>query len=226
VKDLVYDRKICTLSGLRAALAADFAGYEKLRLQGANRSPKWGNNHCATDALAVEITTLCARLLNHESNTLGGHFFASLYGQHVVERGKYVGALPSGRKAGEALSKNMDAALSMDRNGVTSLLNSALKIDVTDYPCGVCLDVMLHPSAVAGSDGLEALHALLVTYMAGGGSGLQFNIFDSEALRDAQIHPEQYRNLQVRVCGWNARFTDLSTADQNTFIRQAEAVAG
>ena len=103
-------------------------------------------------------------------------------------------------------------------------MNSALKIDYSEYPCGTCLDLMLHPSAVKGGDGIKTLLSLVRAFIARGGSGLQFNIFDAATLRDAQIHPEAYSNLQVRVCGWNARFIDLTPEAQETFIAQAEAM--
>ena len=119
----------------------------------------------------------------------------------------------------------MYACTGMDRRGVTSLMNSVLKIDMTDFPCGTCLDIMLHPSAVTGDDGLATLVAIIRAFIAGGGSGLQFNIFDVATLRDAQLHPDKYANLQVRVCGWNARFTDLTPEAQQTFIDQAAAMA-
>ena len=54
--------------------------------------------------------------------------------------------------------------------------------------------------------------------------GVQFNIFDASVLRAAQREPEKYANLQVRVCGWNVRFANLSTDEQNMFIAKAEAV--
>jgi len=41
---------------------------------------------------------------------------------------------------------------------------------------------------------------------------------------DAQANPERYENLQVRVCGWNVRWNDLSRHEQDSFIRRAEAV--
>ena len=84
---------------------------------------------------------------------------------------------------------------------------------------------MLHPSSVAGADGPAVIAQIIRTFIAHGGSGIQFNIFDAAILRDAQKHPEKYGNLQVRVCGWNVRFTDLEPDAQETFIRQAEAIA-
>ena len=225
VEYLVYQEKCCTLDELRAALAADWKGCERLQLLAKNRAPKWGNNDERADKFAIEVSEFIAPLLSSLDNGRGGKFTPSIYGQLVVERGAATGAFPSGRNAGEPLSKNMDAAIGMDRNGITSLMNSVLKIDYTRYPCGTCLDLMLHPSAVKGADGIAALVALVRTFIGQGGSGLQFNIFDAATLRDAQIHPEAYSNLQVRVCGWNARFIDLKPEAQETFIAQAEAMA-
>ena len=224
IEYLVYQEKLCSLDELRSALAADYQGYEKLRLTARNRAPKWGNNDDRADKFAIEVAAYVGPLLSTLDNGRGGKFTPSIYGQLVVERGSETGAFPSGRKAGEPLSQNMDAAIGMDRNGITALMNSALKIDYSEYPCGTCLDLMLHPSAVKGGDGIKTLLSLVRAFIARGGSGLQFNIFDAATLRDAQIHPEAYSNLQVRVCGWNARFIDLTPEAQETFIAQAEAM--
>ncbi len=225
VEYLVYRQKLCTLPELREALAADWNGWEALRMSARNRAPKWGNNDERADQIGREIAEFVSPLVNGQENARGGHLFASLYGQLVVERGKQIGALPDGRKAGTPVSKNMDACIPMDKNGITSLMNSVLKLDYTAFPCGTCLDLMLHPSAVHGEEGIAVLVAIIRSFIARGGSGLQFNIFDSETLRDAQRHPEKYTNLQVRVCGWNVRFTDLKPEEQNTFIAQAEGIA-
>ena len=81
---------------------------------------------------------------------------------------------------------------------------------------------MLHPTAVQGEEGLTALVGLIRSYFAQGGFGIQFNIFDVNTLREAQKHPEEYANLQVRVCGWNVHFVNLSQPEQDMFIEQAE----
>ena len=172
---------------------------------------------------AATFAKKISELLFKLPNGRGGFYFPSLYGQLVVERGKDVGALPSGRLAGEPMSKNMDAVIGMDRNGITALMESVLKVDMRQFPCGTCLDIMLHPTSVRGDEGIKILVSLIRTFIAHGGSGIQFNIFDASVLRDAQVHPEKYENLQVRVCGWNVRFTDLAPEAQETFIREAEA---
>jgi formate C-acetyltransferase len=186
------------------------------------KPPKWGNNDQRADALAVEIADFTSKRLKETANGRGGHFFPSIYGQRVVEKGREIAALPSGRLAGEPRSKNMDAVSGMDRHGITALMESVLKIDMTAFPCGTCLDLMLHPTSVKGSEGVPLLVSIIRRFIAQGGSGIQFNIFDANVLKDAQKHPEKYENLQVRVCGWNVKFNDLEPDAQNAFIRQAE----
>ncbi len=227
VRYMVYEHKVCTLPELREALAANWEGkFEPLRRIALKKPAKWGNNDPRVDALAVEIAAFCSKLISETPNGRGGRFYPSLYGQMVVECGKIIGALPSGRKAGEPMSKNMDSVIGMDRNGITGLMNSVLKVDMRQFPCGTCLDIMLHPSSVSGKDGVQILVSLIRSFIAHGGSGIQFNIFDAKILRDAQVHPEKYENLQVRVCGWNVRFTDLTPEAQETFIRQAKTLPG
>ena len=224
IRRLVYEEKLCTLAELRQILADNWQGHEKLRAAVLRKVSKWGNNDPRTDELAVELSTFAAEELSHLPNGRGGFFFPALYGQLVVEFGKKFGALPSGRLAGEPMSKNMDSAIGMDRHGITALMDSVLKVDMRKFPCGTCLDIMLHPTAVRGDEGLAVLVSLIRTFIAHGGSGIQFNIFDAAVLRDAQAHPEKYDNLQVRVCGWNVRFNDLAPEAQETFIRQAETL--
>ena len=131
-------------------------------------------------------------------------------------------ATPDGRRAGEILSKNLCATVGQDKNGITALIQSATVIDHSRFPNGTVLDVVLHPSAVAGEDGLSAFYSILKTYIARGGFALHGNVFSAEELKKAQQNPEKYKNLQVRVCGWNAYFVNLSKAEQDAFIKQAE----
>ena len=131
-------------------------------------------------------------------------------------------ATPEGRLRGEPLSKNFCATTGMDKNGITALINSVTQMDHSDYPNGSVLDIVLHPSAVNGDDGLNAFYAVIMTYFAKGGFAIHGNIFNPEDLKEAQKNPQKYANLQVRVCGWNAYFINLSRAEQDAFIRQAE----
>ena len=132
------------------------------------------------------------------------------------------GATPDGRKRGDMLSKNMSATIGQDRRGITSLINSVTKIDATGLCYGCPFDYILHPSAVKGDDGLDAMLGLLRTFMKRGGYGFQGNVQDANMLRDAQIHPENHKNLQVRISGWSWFFTQMEKYFQDEFIRRAE----
>ena len=224
IKQLVFEEGICTLAELRAALAANWQGWEQLRLTAQHRVPKWGNNDDRVDAIAVKITDYLGERINHEPNARDGVFQAALFGIIVTAKsfGKHTGALPDGHLAGEPLTMNTSATPGMDKNGVTSLINSVTKIDLSQFPCGTVLDIMLHPSALGGQEGIETLCSIIRSHFAQGGMAIQFNIFDAGMLRDAKRHPDKYANLQVRVCGWNVRFADLAPDEQDIFIAKAE----
>jgi formate C-acetyltransferase len=138
-------------------------------------------------------------------------------------QGERTAATPDGRLALTELSKNASPTPGMEKNGVTALIRSATAMDQARFAECCVLDVMLHPSAAEGEEGLAAMQALLNVYMARGGMGIQFNVFRAEQLRDAQLHPERYRNLQIRVAGWNALWNNLSKKEQDAYILRAEA---
>jgi pyruvate-formate lyase len=225
INDFVFTKKIISMRELTDALNSDWDGHELLRLKIQANPNKYGNNRILPDELAQEITQFVARIVNSKQNERGGKFCAGLNSiDHCVGFGRDTSALPDGRKARQPLSKNLDAVIGMDRNGVTALINSVAKIDFSQYPNGSVLDIMLHPSAVQGQDGLTALVGLVRSYFALGGFGIQFNIFNADTLRAAQQHPEKYTNLQVRVCGWSVRFVNLRKIEQDMFIEQAEKI--
>jgi len=224
IKQLVYEEQYCTLAELKAALAANWKGYEELRLRAQSRVPKWGNNNDAVDGLAVKITDFLGKRINYEPNSRGGVFQAALYAiiNAAKAYGKLTGALPDGRLAEAPLTMNTGATAGMDREGVTALINSVTKINLAQFPNGTVLDIMLHPSVVRGHNGVQTICAIIRSHFAQGGMAIQFNIFDAALLREAQRHPAEYANLQVRVCGWNVRFVDLAPTEQEFFITKAE----
>ena len=226
VKRLVFDEKRFTFTQLRDILLADYAGYEKERRIALHLPEKYGNNHPVADKLTKEFAAFSAELITNRPNGRGGVFKAAIFTiDHCFHTGKRTMATPDGRHAGDPFSKNLCATVGMDRNGITALINSVTQIDFTGFPTGSVLDILLHPSTVAGEDGLLAFYGILQTYFRKGGFAMHGNIFDAETLKEAQAFPERYQNLQVRVCGWNAYFVNLSKEEQNAFIRQAEHTA-
>jgi len=224
IKQLVYGEHHCTLSELKAALEVNWEGHGELRLTAQNRVPKWGNNDDRVDCIAVKITDFIGNRINHEPNARGGVFQAAMYAiiDTAKRFGKPTGALPDGRLAGEPLTMNTGATIGMDKKGVTSLINSVTKIDLSQFPNGTVLDIMLHPSVASGPEGVQTICSIIQSHFAQGGMAIQFNIFDAELLREAQRAPEKYASLQVRLCGWNVRFVDLDPAEQEMFITKAE----
>lgn len=225
VKEFVYEKKQVTLEELSQALDKNWEGYGELRTRILKSPHKYGNGDAMTDTYAEAMAAFFAGRVNHRANARGGVYKAVMHSaMEFVWQGKKTGATPDGRFAGEENSKNASPSVGMDKNGVTALIGSVTKLKPYTYPESFCLDVMLHPSAVSGQEGLEIMKALLFTYMDQGGMSIQFNVFNADTLRDAQKNPEKYKNLQVRVCGWNVLWNNLSHAEQNAYIRRAEGI--
>ncbi len=226
VYELVFEKKVTTLTELKKALANNWEGYEALRAMALNAEHKYGNNDKVSDYYALAITRAVADMLHGRKNSHGGGYTMELHSARAfIIHGEKTAATPDGRKAGEEMSKNASPTPGADRKGITALINSATTIDSTLSDVGFCLDAMLHPSAVQGNDGLEALYAVLNTYMNKGGASIHFNIFNADLLKDAQKNPEKYKNLQVRVCGWNALWNNLNKKEQDAYILRAEHIS-
>ncbi len=225
VKEFVYDKKAVTLETLSAALAADWKGFEDLHTKVVKSPHKYENDDAETDRYAEAMSAYFASKVNNRPNARGGVYKAIMHtAMEFVWEGEKTGATPDGRYAGDEISKNGSPSVGMDREGVTALIKSALKARPYTYCESFCVDVMLHPTAVSGDEGLEIMKSLLFMYMKNGGQTVQFNVFNTEMLRDAQKHPEKYQNLQVRVCGWNVLWNNLSEKEQNAYITRAENI--
>lgn len=226
LKKIVFEDRKLTLQQFAAILDTNWAGEEKLRTECRNECKKYGNGDREVDAFTARFAHDICSMINGRPNGRGGHFRAGLLGINWGFRFGYkAGATPDGRGAFEPMSKNYGAVNGMDRKGVTGLIRSVTSIDNADVPNGSVLDVMFHPSVVRGEAGLKAFTDIVLTYIALGGFAMHCNIFDAKVLKDAVAHPDLYRTLQVRVCGWNSYFVDLSAQEQNYFIEQAEALS-
>lgn len=221
VKKLVFDEKKYNFAELKKILRNDFKDNEPLRQYIFNRIPKWGNNNNEADEMVRRVVNFYTGKVNGKKNNRGGEFQASMFTLDYRFRfGRMTGALPDGRKSGVYLAPGINAMTGMDKSGVTGLIHSVTKLDFTEIPNGSVTDINLHPTAVEGDDGLNAFVSLIKTYFNNGGFGIQFNIFDTEMLLDAQKHPEKYTTMQIRVTGWNVYFVSLSEYEQNQFIEE------
>ncbi len=227
LKKYVYDRGEISLSDFVAILDKNFEGHELFRRKLLNDREKYGNNKEVPDRFAVELAKYAQELLDGKptAEKRKGRWTA---GFHVARmsyiQAPHTAAAPNGRRIGDELSKNVSASMGQNREGATAAILSATKIDASAFMGDACLDLGLLPSAVKGDDGLEAMYGLLRTFTSRGGHALHINVFDADTLRDAQKNPDKYRDLQIRVCGWNVLWNNINKEEQDGFIRQAEAL--
>lgn len=223
LKKYVFEQGTVTKKELLEALKVNFEGKEDLR-QILLSAPKFGNDNDYVDYIVADIYAwLCVHLNTIEAS------FGSVYevAPHSLSfhgaAGRKVGALPSGRMSGVALS---DGACSpsqgSDLNGPTAVINSAGKIDhVPIY--GTLFNMKFHPSALETREDLLNFLALIKTYFNDlGGKHIQFNVVDRETLLEAQAHPERHRNLVVRVAGYSALWVELDRKIQDEIIARSE----
>lgn len=232
IKYLVFDEKICTLQELKAALQANWEGYEKLQAAALNKAPKYGRDDDAADTLARRVMDLWAEeTWRYKTSSTGAQFRPGMLSwNYWISSGYILPASPDGRKQGQFLSNAICPVNGADINGPTANANSvgkalgghAEKGDYLTYknslPNGASHTITINPSIVRSAEQKEKLKAFLRGYVENGGTALQINILDSEMLRDAQAHPENYRNLLVRVTGYNAYFASIGRELQDEII--------
>ena len=227
IKEFVYDRKIIELDELGRALAADWKGRDELRFRMKNSKFKWGCGNAEADALAKEVIESFTSRFVGKPNGRGGKFVCyGLNSRGFIRGGQITGATPDGRRMGDHFSKNMAPSVGAETEGITGSIRSYGAIAPENFPCGSIYDVMIHPSSVAGEKGLHMFRILVERFYSGGGVALNINIVSPEMLRDAQVHPEKYENLQVRVAGWNIRWNDIPRKEQDEYIARIETVGG
>ncbi|MBT7913152.1 hypothetical protein HN588_04500, partial [Candidatus Bathyarchaeota archaeon] len=217
VKKMVYDEKLVTLPELREQLNEDWPD-QRLRQYALNRVPKWGNDDDYVDDIAVKVADHFLTEAGKYDNSRGGPYYPGIFTFHHVGRGIRTSASPDGRLTGDTISTHITPHAGTDTVGPTSTLKSALKVTCLRPPEGTAMDIRLHPSAVSGEEGTRKLRSFIETMMKEGGPVLQFNVIDTETLRKAQVNPEQYRSLLVRIWGFSAYFTTLTKDYQEEII--------
>ncbi len=139
-----------------------------------------------------------------------------------IPGGKIVGALPSGRLAGEPLAPAASPSTGKDVNGPTAVLKSMGKVDGVEIHGGLSLTPRLDPAIFKARDGVKRLADMLRGFIDQRIFHLQLNVVSSDALRAAQEEPEKHRDLMVKVAGYNAYFTQLSKPLQESIIARTE----
>ena len=221
----VYEKKLLTMGELVKHLRNNFKGARAIREQLLNKAPKYGNGDERVDELAKWVAEVFTEI-TRKYNVRGGKgiyrtSFVSAAGSQVVE-GRNLGATPDGRKAGEPVSNGLSPVNGTDRSGLTMALLSAAKAGQPLISDGLAMNVRISPSIIETDEGVDRLASIIEAYFELGGKEIQINPIDSDTLRDAQLHPENYKDLSVKVSGYSARFIDLSRSLQEDIINRTE----
>jgi trans-4-hydroxy-L-proline dehydratase len=222
IKTHVFDSNNLTMDRLLGALTKNFAGDEALRLRLWNHTPFFGNDDDAADALMQRVYASLFAAIDGRPNTKGGQYHLNMLSTTChVYFGKMLGATPNGRLAGLPESDGTSPSHGADRNGPTAVVKSLSKMDQLKSG-GTLLNMRFLPSVLAGENDLDKLVGLIRTYFRLGGHHIQFNVVDTETLKLAQAHPDDYRDLLVRVAGYSDYFVDLDADHQAEIISRTE----
>jgi len=222
VKYHVFDKRYITMVEFLEALKSNYAGHESLRQRLLNKTPKYGNDEDYADEVMESIFEAYFEAIDGRPNMKGGNYRINLLPTTVhIYFGKVTGATPDGKRAGEPLSEGVSPVQGADRRGPTAVIKSVAKIDHVRTG-GTLLNQKFTPQLLADEVGRNKLAQLIRTFFKLDGHHIQFNVVSSDMLRDAQKHPERYRNLIVRVAGFSDYFVDLTLDLQNEIIRRTE----
>ncbi len=212
LEDVVFKRRKYTVEEVVAACKNDFA--DAREMEAALRSAaKFGNDEPLPDGYADRVSRMFSASLARYRNTRGGPYVSGFYSSTChVGFGERVGALPSGRRAGEPFAASLGPANGSDRRGPTAMLNSAACVDPKIAPNGYAVNLRFDPHTLAGDRGINLLTSLVKGFFKSGGMELQLNVLDPEMLEDARSNPGKHPELVVRVAGYCACFDDLPDA--------------
>lgn len=199
---------------------ADKKKYDQL-LEWIEELPKYGNDIEEVDLFARDVAYTYTKPLEKYKNPRGGQYQAGLYPVSAnVPLGAQTGATPDGRFANTPIADGVGPASGRDHKGPTATANSVSKLDHFIASNGTLFNQKFHPSALSGIKGLQNFTSLIRGFFDEKGMHMQFNVVSKETLLDAQAHPENYKNLVVRVAGYSALFTTLSRSLQDDIINR------
>lgn len=226
IKKYVYEDKTIDRQTMLEAVDSDFAEHSELLPLLRFESPKVGNNDDYVDSIAVDLLDCFADALKGKTNCRGGVYRAGTgSAMYYLWHANEIGASPDGRRKGEAFGTNFSVSLFAKIKGPVSVIASMSKPHFEHAINGGPLTLEFHQSLFANEDSVEKVGALVKSFIDRGGHQLQLNTVNLERMLDAQKHPENHRQLVVRIWGWSAYFVELDKEYQDHVIaRQAYSV--
>jgi formate C-acetyltransferase len=216
----VFEDKSFTLPEFVTALEANFEGHDDLLYKILYKTPKYGNDDEYADEQLVKVFDIYYDAVKGHRSPRGAEYRINLLPTTChVYFGSVMHASADGRKAGLPVSEGISPVQGADKNGPTSVLKSAAKIDHL-HTGGTLLNQKFSPGFFEDETAIRKVSSLVRSYFRLNGHHIQFNVVDADTLRDAQKHPEHYRNLIVRVAGYSDYFNDLGLDLQNEIIER------
>lgn len=232
IKKLVYEDKKITREQLWNAILDDFQSPENRKIQEMliNEAPKYGNDNDYVDQLVVEAYNSYLDEIKKYPNTryqrgpIGGIRYGGTSSISAnVGQGMGTMATPDGRNAYEPLAEGCSPAHNADKNGPTAVFKTVSKLPTEKITGGVLLNQKMTPQMLSTEENKQKLEMLIRTFFNRlHGYHVQYNIVSRETLLDAQIHPENHKDLIVRVAGYSAFFNVLSRKTQDDIIERTE----
>ena len=218
----VYDKKDLTMDELISAMDDNFEGHEDVFRMVHDRSPKYGNDDDYADGIMQDVFKTYRDTVTGRKTVCGGTYHIDMLPTTChVYFGDVLNATANGRLAHKPVSEGISPEKSADTNGPTAVIKSCAKMDHCSTG-GTLLNQKFTPSVVAGEKGLDNMASLIRSYFAMDGHHIQFNVIDKQTLLDAQAHPEEYKDLIVRVAGYSDYFHNLDKALQDEIIARTE----
>ncbi len=222
IKYNVFDEKKFTMEELMEAMEHNFEGYDMIANLVRNKTPKYGNDDDYADDIMKDVFNFYQKTVTGRPNMKGGTYRINMLPTTChVYFGEVMNASPNGRLAQKPVSEGISPEKGADTHGPTAVIKSCSKMDHLRTG-GTLLNQKFTPSVVKGEEGLDNMANLVRSYFNMDGHHIQFNVIDRETLIQAQKHPDEYKDLIVRVAGYSDHFRNLSKALQDEIIERTE----
>ena len=210
----VFKEKKIKMEVLINVLKNNFRGSKDIQSYLIYKCPKYGSDDDNADVYAKKTIEILAQSVKGLKSARGGDYRVGIHAMTThVGFGIFTGALPSGRKKGKPLNRDIAPGFTGEK-GITSAINSITKINHALLTNGVACTLNIDPNIVLLDHG-KIFESILRTYVKLNGSHLQFNSISLETLNEAQKYPDIFKDLMVRVSGYSARYTELPRAVQD-----------
>lgn len=231
IKKLVYEEQKITRQQLWDAILDDFQSAENKKIQELLvDAPKYGNDNDYVDQLVVDAYDSYLDEIRKYPNTryqrgpIGGIRYGGTSSISAnVGQGMGTMATPDGRNAYEPLAEGCSPAHNADKHGPTAVFKTVSKLRTEQITGGVLLNQKMTPQMLSTEENKQKLEMLISAFFNRlHGYHVQYNIVSKETLIDAQLHPENHKDLIVRVAGYSAFFNVLSKKTQDDIIGRTE----